>query len=88
MNNSAQIKPGVTLSGVVEKIIPGFHPSQPEQAQIAVDGAAQLYKEIRIENKLRDQDGNDVMMKEGTQVEVTVKAEPDETTNRVPQMTP
>jgi hypothetical protein len=45
------------------------HHSVPETAEIAVDGADDLYREIRIENKLTDEDGNAVKLKEGGPVE-------------------
>lgn len=41
-------KPDVTLPGTVEKIIKPISPDSPEKAQIAVEGAEELYKEIRI----------------------------------------
>jgi len=73
-------KPSVTLPGTVEKIIPSLHPKDPEKAQIAVEGADELYQEIRIENTLTDKNGEPVRLKEGAQVQVTVEAEPKETT--------
>lgn len=72
-------KPSATLPGVVEKVIKPLHPSEPEKAQIAVEGADHLYKEIRIENSLKDANGNDVSLKEGANVDVTVEAEPEDT---------
>jgi hypothetical protein len=39
-----------------------------------------LYKEIRIENALQDEDGNEVALKEGAEVEVTVEADKKDTT--------
>jgi hypothetical protein len=53
----------VTLPGTVEKIIPPITPSQPEKAQISVEGADDLYKEIRVENTLQDESGNEVALK-------------------------
>lgn len=72
-------KPNTTLPGTVEKIIKSPLPSEPEKAQIAVEGADHLYRELRIENSLTNEDGEKVRLKEGAQVEVTVKAEPEET---------
>jgi len=69
-------KPSVTLPGTVEKVIKSPHSGVPEKAEIAVEGADDLYREIRIENKLTDEDGNEVKLKEGASVEVTVEAEP------------
>ncbi len=76
-------KPSVTLSGTVEKIIEPVHPSMPEKAQIAVEGADDLYQEIRIENTLTDDSGAEVQLKEGAHVEVTVEAEAVGTTAKI-----
>ncbi len=70
----------VTLPGTVEKLIKPLHPSQPEKVQIAVEGADDLYREIRIDNALQDQNGETVALKQGVQVEVTVDAKPEYTT--------
>jgi hypothetical protein len=63
------------LPGTVEKIIPPIVPSEPEKAQITVHGAEELYREIRVENTLQDEDGNPVSLKKGADVEVTIAAE-------------
>jgi hypothetical protein len=68
-------KPSVTLPGKVEKIIPGLVPAMPDKAQIAVEGADHLYKEIRVENTLQDESGKPVALKPGADVEVTIEAE-------------
>jgi len=68
-------KPNTTMPGTVNKIIISPHPDLPEKAEIAVDGADELYREIRIENTLTDEKGNEVKLKPGAQVEVTVEAE-------------
>lgn len=73
-------KPSTTLPGTVEKIIKPPHPSEPEKAQIAVEGADHLYREIRIENVLTDENGEEVRLKPGAHVEVTVEADPEATT--------
>jgi hypothetical protein len=56
-------KPSATLPGTVEKIIKSPHPSEPEKAQITVEGADELYKEIRIVNNLTDENGDEVRLK-------------------------
>ena len=66
----------VTLPGTVEKIIKPADPSGPEKAQISVEGADDLYREIRIENTLTDENGNAVRLKKGAEVAVTVEAHP------------
>ena len=70
-------KAAITLPGTVEKIVPPPHPSLPEKAQISVEGADHLYKEIRIENNLKDENGKPVKLKEGAEVAVTVEAPSD-----------
>jgi len=72
-------KPNVTLPGKVEKIIKSPDPSEPEKAEISVEGADTLYREIRIENSLTDENGDEVRLKKGAEVEVTVEAEKDAT---------
>jgi len=76
---SADEKAAVTLSGTVEKIIPPILPNQPEKAQISVEGAEHLYKEIRVENTLQDKSGNEVTLKEGAKVDVKIEADPEAT---------
>jgi hypothetical protein len=63
--------------GVVQDIITPPHPRIPEKAEIAIEGADHLYREIRIENQLEDENGNDVKLKKGAQVEVAVEAGPE-----------
>jgi len=72
-------KATATLPGTVQKIIKSLHPDLPEKAEIAVEGADELYREIRIENTLTDEKGNEVKLKPGATVEVTVEAEPKDT---------
>jgi hypothetical protein len=68
-------KATVTLHGTVQKIIKS--PYEPEKAQIGVEGADHLYSEIRIENTFQDEDGKDVALKPGAEVEVKVEAPPE-----------
>jgi hypothetical protein len=67
-------QPSTTMSGTVDKIISSRRPSQPEKAQIAVDGADHRHRDLRIENTLTDEHGDDVRLKKGAHVEVTVTA--------------
>lgn len=73
-------KPNVTLPGKVEKIIESARPSEPEKAEISVEGADTLYREIRIENSLTAENGDPVRLKKGADVAVTVEAEKEATT--------
>jgi hypothetical protein len=66
--------PIASMPGIVDKIIPSLRPSQPEKAQIAIHEADHDYRDLRIENKLTDELGDDVRLKKGAHVEVTVTA--------------
>jgi hypothetical protein len=68
-------KAEVTLPGKVEKIIHPISPEEPEKAQINVEGADDLYREIRIDNALKNDKGETVRLKEGAEVEVKVEAD-------------
>ena len=74
-DEAATEKSSVTLPGTVDRIIESPHPSVPEKAEISVQGAEELYQEIRIENTLTDEHGDEVRLKKGAHVEVTVEAE-------------
>jgi hypothetical protein len=63
------------MPGTVDKIIPAPRPSQPENAQITVDGPDRRSQDLRIENTLTDEHGDEVRLKKGAHVEVTVTAE-------------
>ena len=69
----------VTFPGVVEKIIPAIEGSEPEKAQIAVEGAEALYREIRVENSLTNDAGDEVNLKLGAHVEITIEAKSEAT---------
>ncbi len=75
--SSEPSKASATLPGKVEKVIHP-HPSsgEPEKAQITVEGADHLYREIRVPNTLTDANGHTVKLKEGAEVEVTIEADP------------
>lgn len=70
-----------TLPGKVEKVIQS-HPrsGEPEKAQISIEGADDLYREIRVPNRLTDGDGKKVKLKQGAEVDVKIEAEPVHTT--------
>jgi hypothetical protein len=70
-------KPKTKKPGVVEKIIKPVH--GPEKAEISVTGAEDLYKEIRIENTLENENGEKVKLKKGAHVEVIVEADDKDT---------
>jgi hypothetical protein len=76
-----------TLSGTVDKIIPPIMPGKPEKAQISVDGAEDLYRELRVDNTLEDAGGNTVKLKKGAEVEVKIAADPEDTKPHEPTKT-
>ena len=63
------------LKGTVQKIIKPLSPSEPERAQIDIQGAENLYREIRIDNEVVDDKGEKVRLKEGAEVDVIVEAD-------------
>jgi len=69
------------MPGTVKKIIPSPHTDLPEKAQIAVAGAPRPYRDLRIENTLTDEHGDDVKLKKGAHVEITVTANDDRRRN-------
>jgi hypothetical protein len=75
-------QPSTILSGIVDKIIPSTGPSQREEAQISLGAADRRSRNLRIENTLADENGDDVRLKKGARVEVTVTAEPKNATIR------
>jgi hypothetical protein len=64
---------------MVEKIIKSPDPKEPDKAQIAVEGGEDLYREVRINNVLKNHNGEIVSLKEGAKVDVTIEADPKET---------
>jgi hypothetical protein len=65
-----------TLPGKVEKVIqPHPRSGEPEKAQISVEGADHLYREIRVPNQLKDGHGKKVKLKPGAEVDVKIEAE-------------
>ena len=84
MSQQEKSKASAILPGKVEKVITP-HPSsgEPEKAQIAVEGADHLYREIRVPNRLVDEMGHKVKLKQGDDVDVRIEAE-HTVTNPVP----
>jgi predicted DNA-binding antitoxin AbrB/MazE fold protein len=72
--------PKTKKRGRVKRLIKSPDPSVPEKAEVEIHGADELYKEIRIDNKLEDEHGKKVKLKEGAEVDVVIEAEPKATT--------
>jgi hypothetical protein len=68
-------QPRTVIPGTVDKLIPSPRPSQPEKAQISIEGD-HGHRDIRIENSLTDEHGDDVKLKKGAHVEITVATKP------------
>ena len=66
--------PCTIMLGTVDKLIPSQYRRQPEKAQIGIDGADIGYRNLRIENSLTDEHGDEVKLKKGAHVEITVAA--------------
>jgi uncharacterized protein YfaS (alpha-2-macroglobulin family) len=64
-----------TMPGTVDKIISSPRRKHPERAQIGIDRASHRYRSLRIENSLTDENGDEVKLKKGARVEVTVAVE-------------
>jgi hypothetical protein len=62
-----------TLPGTVARVIKSPIPNEPEKAQIAVEDCDHLCRELRINNTLKTENGNEVSLKPGARVEVTVE---------------
>jgi hypothetical protein len=56
-------KPSTTLPGTVQKIIKSVNPKAPEKAEITVENAEELYREIRVENTLVNERDEEVALK-------------------------
>ena len=70
------------LHGTVERVIKPPFPGQTEKAQIDIDGADDLYREIRIENVVTDKSGQRARLKPGAEVDVIVEADSSATTTK------
>jgi hypothetical protein len=69
-------QPRTVIPGTVDKLIASPRPNQPERVQIAIEGD-RGYRDLRIENSLTDEHGDEVKLKKGAHVEITVAARPD-----------
>lgn len=66
--------------GTVEKLIKPTFPGEPEKAQIGIEEADDLYREIRVENALTDENDEKVRLKSGADVDIILEADTDATT--------
>ena len=68
------------LRGIVQQVLRLLVSSEPEKAQISIEDGDELYREIRIENVLTNENGEKVRLKLGADVDVVVEADTDATT--------
>src|ERR1700722_9967319 len=64
--------PSVTMPGTGNKIILSRKTNRPEKAQVDVDGADRPHRNLQFENTLTDEHGDNVKLKKGAHVDVTV----------------
>jgi hypothetical protein len=65
------------LRGTVQKVIKPTFPHEKEKAEIGIEEADELYREIRVENVLTGPDGKSARLKPGAEVDVVVEADSD-----------
>jgi predicted DNA-binding antitoxin AbrB/MazE fold protein len=63
------------MRGTVDKIIKPVSAKEPEKAQITISEADDLYREVRIENVVTDENGEKAALKPGAEVDVIVEAD-------------
>src|ERR1700689_4798077 len=56
-------EPSTSMIGKVHKIISSQRASKPEKAQISVEAADKQYRDLRIEDKLTNERGDDVKLR-------------------------
>ena len=69
------------LRGKVEKVLKQS-PREPEKAQIGIEEADELYREIRVENILEAADGERTRLKPGADVDIVIEADTEGTTEK------
>jgi hypothetical protein len=70
------------LRGTVQKIIKPVFEGQVEKAQINVRDGDALYREIRVENVVTDENGKEARLRQGAEVDVIVEADSSATTKK------
>ena len=67
------------MRGTVAKVIPSLQADGAEKAEIDIQGADPLYREVRVDNEVMDEDGNKARLKPGSEVDVVIEAADDAT---------
>jgi len=76
------------LRGAVQKVITPCYPSQAEKAQIDIEEADDLYREIRVDNVLTDEKGKTRALKPGEEVDIIIEADSDASLKNRSETTP
>jgi hypothetical protein len=71
------------LHGTVRKIIKAVVPGETDKAEIEIHEGDDLYREIRVENVVKDQESSEeARLKPGAEVDVIVEADSSATTKK------
>ena len=70
------------LHGIVKKVIKPVAFDDPEKAEIIIKEADDLYREIRVENILTDENDEKVSLKPEADVDIVLEADTDATTKK------
>jgi hypothetical protein len=83
-SNTARVsqQPRTVMPGTVDKLIPSSTSRSQEKAQISIKGEPR-FRELRVENSLTDEHGDEVKLEKGARVQVTITAEDDLTRPKV-----
>ena len=72
-------KPSKTMTGTVEKITKSLNLGESEKAQVALHGTDDLFRRICFDNKLNNNNGDEVRLTQGLEVKVTIEANAEDT---------
>jgi len=62
------------MKGKVDKVVKPVYPGQKEKAQIEVEDAEPLYRELRVDNEVVDENGHKSALEPGAEVDVVIEA--------------
>jgi hypothetical protein len=68
-------RPSTSMPGTVDKIISPQIPGESQTAQISVNEPTRSGQDLLIENTLTDENGDEVRLKKGAHVDITVTDE-------------
>ena len=68
------------LRGKVQKVPKPILKHETEKIEISVEGTDDLYRDIRVENVVEDENGEKARVKPGAEIEVVLETDPKDTT--------